>query len=231
MARESGFSSRADIPAMTKELETSISLDPSFADSYAMLAFAQSMSGDHAKALETMRKAITIDPRNENYRFNLANIYLADRQPEKAVAILQSLQKTAGPELASRIQNTLESIRQFQQSGPSQFTLKRRGASDDSTDSASPASAAPARANEGPKWGPPIFLRGTISAVDCSAEPAAVLTLSAGSKTLKLKIADKQHVILIGADQFSCAWSSKKVAVNYRQSEGGDTAVMSLELQ
>jgi hypothetical protein len=67
--------------------------------------------------------------------------------------------------------------------------------------------------------------------VDCSTEPTAILTLSSGSKTIQLKIADKGHLILIGTDQFSCAWSNKKAAVNYRQSETGDTNVISLELQ
>jgi tetratricopeptide (TPR) repeat protein len=39
ITRESGFGADADVPAITKELETSISLDPTFADSYALLAF------------------------------------------------------------------------------------------------------------------------------------------------------------------------------------------------
>ena len=84
---------------------------------------------------------------------------------------------------------------------------------------------------QGPKWGAPIFLRGTIAAVECSDEPSAILTVPSGYKTTKLKIADKHHLILIGTDQFSCSWTNKKAAVNYRQSESGDTNVMSLELQ
>lgn len=229
MARESGFGSKVNIPTLTRELETSISLDPNFADSYALLAFAQSTSGDPAKALETMRKAIAIDPRNEGYRFNLANIYLANRQPEKAMAILQSLQKTASPEMASRIDGVLGSIRRVQDFRSSEVGLVYREGSEAPIDSA--VSANPTPPSAGPKWGPPIFLRGTISAVDCSAEPSAVLTVSSASKTLTLKVADRNHLILIGADQFSCAWAKKKVAVNYRQNEAGDTSVMSLELQ
>ena len=231
MARESGFSSKADIPRMTKELETSISLDPNFAESYAMLAFAQTMSGDHAKALDTMRKAISIDPRNESYRINLANIYLANRQQEKAVAILESLQKSTTPEIASRAASTLENIRQFQESDPSRLTLRQRESADSSPMPASSKTPVPERATDIAKWGPPLFLRGTITAVDCSVEPSAVLNLSSGSKAVKLKIANKQHVVLIGADQFSCSWSHRKVAINYRQSDAGDTNVISLELQ
>jgi tetratricopeptide (TPR) repeat protein len=231
MARESGFSPTADIPALTKELETSISLDPNFADSYAMLAFAQSTSGDHAKALESMRKAIAIDPRNENYRFNLANIYLAKSEPDKALAILQSLQQTLNPEMAAQVAGAIQRVREFQQLPASDVGLIPRedaAASQDSTE-AEAVSSAPA--TQGPKWGAPIFLRGTITAVDCSLEPSAILTVTSGYKTTKLRIADKHHLILIGTDQFSCSWTNKKAAVNYRQSESGDTNVMSLELQ
>src|SRR5258708_37763584 len=88
MAREGGFTSGADLPAITSELETSIRLDPEFADSYALLAFAQTTSGDSAKALITLQKAIAISPRNQEYRFNLANLYPANKQPDQAIAML-----------------------------------------------------------------------------------------------------------------------------------------------
>ena len=234
MARESNFSSRADIPALTKELETSISLDPSFADSYALLSFAQSTSGDQAKALETMVKAISIDPRNENYRFNIANIYMASRQIDKAKAILQSLQKsTTNPEMASRVAGMLDRLREFQEerSRMTEPTLVDRSNSTAPAESEEPESAPAPTPASSSKWGAPIFLRGTIRSIDCSSEPSAVLTVASGSKTVQVKIADKAHVILIGADQFSCSWSNKKIAVNYRQNEKGDTNVMSVELQ
>jgi hypothetical protein len=75
------------------------------------------------------------------------------------------------------------------------------------------------------------FVRGVLDRVDCSADPSAVLTVVSGSQTLKMKVADKSHVILIGADQFSCSWSRQKVAVNYRQGDTGEISVVSLEIQ
>ena len=232
MAREGGFSSSADIPVLTQELETSISLDPDFADSYALLAFAQSTSGDSAKALATMRKAIDIDPRNENYRFNLANIYLANRQPDQAIAVLQTIQNSSSPEMASRVTMALANARQFQQGlqSGSVGLQTRESTTDDSDDSDTSEESAPQSAKAPVKWGAPIFIHGTLSGVDCSTEPAAVLTVSSGSTTLKLKVANRTHLILMGADQFSCSWTKQKVAINYRASEG-DTDVISLEIQ
>jgi hypothetical protein len=44
-------------------------------------------------------------------------------------------------------------------------------------------------------------------------------------------VADTNHLILIGADQFSCAWSKQKVALNYRETSEGEGTVVSLEIQ
>jgi Flp pilus assembly protein TadD len=233
MARESGFSRTADMAPLTQELDTSISLDPNFADSYALLAFAQSSSGDSVKALTTMRKAIDIDPRNENYRFNLANIYLANRQPDKAIAVLQTIQNSSSPEMASRVAQAVANARQFQQalqSGPVGLRTRGDSAHDTTVDSNGSEQAANTATKSAVNWGPPIFIHGTLSSVDCSTEPAAVLTLTSGSKTLNLKVANRAHLILMGADQFSCSWTKQKVAINYRAAEG-DTDVISLEIQ
>jgi Tfp pilus assembly protein PilF len=252
MVRQGGFTSNSDAPALTQELETSISLDPTFADSYALLAFAQSTSGDSAKALVNLQKALAIDPRNENYRFNLANIYVANLQPAKAIEVLQSLQNAANPELASRAASLLMTIKHppapqetslsdTSSSGmapsdtvpPDTPVLTRRRNSDNGTlsfpDDAETSSPAPVTPDV--KWSAPAFFRGSLTSVDCSNEPSAVLTVASRSKTLKLKIADKRHVIVIGADQLQCAWTMKKVAVNYRQRDTGETDVISLEIQ
>src|SRR5258708_2540944 len=107
MVREGGFGPAANLPAITQEAEASIALDPNFADSYALLAFAQSTAGDPGKAIGTLRKALAISPRNENYLFNLATLYLANRQSGEAIALLQSLRAASSPEMAFRVSATL----------------------------------------------------------------------------------------------------------------------------
>jgi Tfp pilus assembly protein PilF len=240
IARQSGFGPGADLPAMTKELESSISLDPNFADSYALLAFAQSSAGDPATALVTMRKAIAISPRNNNYLFNLASIYMANRQPDQAIALAQALRNTDNPELAQRAAILLTQAQQFKRmmqtasAAPASGTILLR--SDDSGEnltSQSPKSVAP---SEAPLKIPASsvsakFLRGTLTGVDCSSDPVAVLTVVSGSQTRKLKVANKTHVVLIGAEQFSCSWTKQQVAINYRESEDGVASVISLEIQ
>ena len=198
-----------------------------------MLAFAQTTSGDPIKALETMRKALALDPRNEQYRFNVANIYLSNRQPDKAAAVLESLRNASRPEIAARAAAALSNVRQYQEmeSSSHKMTLVRGESDDTPTTASEPATKSSSTASPTTKWGAPAFVRGTVSTIDCSTELSALLTLTTGSRTLKLRVADKAHVILMGADQFSCSWTNKKVAVNYRQNDAGDTNVISLELQ
>jgi tetratricopeptide (TPR) repeat protein len=233
LLRGGGFGSGDDIAPLVSELETSIRLDPNFADSYALLAFAQSSSHDMAKALETMQKALAIDPRNENYRFNLANLYLANRQLDQAVAILQTLRVTDNPELSARVAETLERAHQIRETQTEMHAMPLvRNTDSNGPRSLDISSASPsATAQAGGKWSAPVFLRGTINTVDCSTEPSAILTVASGSKTIKLTVPDRNQLIVMGADQFSCAWSKRKVAVNYRTNQVGETSVMSLELQ
>jgi hypothetical protein len=46
-----------------------------------------------------------------------------------------------------------------------------------------------------------------------------------------MHVADRNHVILIGADAFSCDWNKQKVALNYRETSEGEGNVVSLEIQ
>jgi Tfp pilus assembly protein PilF len=231
ITRESGFGADADGPAITKELETSISLDPTFADSYALLAFAQSTSGDTATAIATMRKAIAISPRNESYLFNLANLYMANRQPDQTIALLQALQVTDNPKLALEVTGLLAQARQVRamlkagaQPGEPLTALTTTQREVPKSDSAN-ATAAPVRS------GPAKFIKGTMTSADCATPPSAMLTVVSGEKTWKMMVADRNHLVLIGADNFSCSWSNQKVAINYRETNSGEANVISLEIQ
>ena len=78
---------------------------------------------------------------------------------------------------------------------------------------------------------PVRFVKGKLTGIDCSSAPQAILTVVFGSRTLKMHIRDSEHVVLIGADEFSCDWQNKSVAVNYRERQNGEGDVVSLEVQ
>jgi len=75
------------------------------------------------------------------------------------------------------------------------------------------------------------FLKGKLLGVDCSQAPSAILTVSTGAKVLKLRTENYKSLMLIGADDFSCEWRSRLVAVNYRPGGKADGDLVSLEVQ
>lgn len=229
MFREKGFGGAQDFPAMTAELETSIQLDPNFADSYALLAFAQSASGKTPEAIASIQKALAISPRNENYLFNLANFYMGNRQPDQAIKLLQSLRASENPAIASQAAGMLAQMQQFQKMMQPE---PEEDADDDAVARSNPPKetrAAPAAAPT--PSGPAKFLTGKLISVDCAAPPLAVLSVLSGTTTWKMKVSDRSHVVLIGADTFSCAWNKQKVALNFRETSPGEGSVISLEIQ
>jgi tetratricopeptide (TPR) repeat protein len=213
-----------------KELETSIALDPTFADAYSLLGYTQAVSGEGDKGIATMKKALQLSPRNEHYMFNLASVCMTNRKVDDAIAILRKLTGSGDPEMAMRARQSLEQAVDFKERSTMAQTqvpgLSIRGvaASEQPSDS-KPAELPP------PAPLPMHFLKGTLVAVECFSPPQAVLVVSSGSKMLRLAIHDTGHVVLIGADQFSCDWKGKKVAVNYRQRADSEGDVASLEIQ
>ncbi|MGA8151736.1 MAG: tetratricopeptide repeat protein [Terriglobales bacterium] len=77
---------------------------------------------------------------------------------------------------------------------------------------------------------PILYAKGKLVAVDCSQAPVAILTVAAGAKSLKLRTPDYKSLTLVGADQFSCAWTNQSVSVNYKARDGANGDLVSVEL-
>src|SRR5258708_25206372 len=75
------------------------------------------------------------------------------------------------------------------------------------------------------------YVQGIITSVDCSAPPAAVMTVVLGNKTWKLKVADTTKITVRGADKFSCGWNKQKAGVNYRENGSGEGDAVWVGLQ
>jgi hypothetical protein len=75
------------------------------------------------------------------------------------------------------------------------------------------------------------FLKGKLVSVDCTQAPAAIVTVVAGTKTLKLRTGNYKSLTLVGADEFSCDWQNRAVDVNYKAGGKASGDLVSLELQ
>jgi tetratricopeptide (TPR) repeat protein len=234
---EGSFANPSDLPETIRELEMAIALDPKFADPYMLLAFAQTGEGDPAKGLASMQKAVSLNPRNENYHLNLAQMYLMNQKPDQAIAILRALRNSANPEVAQRAAQGLLAAQQIQaakQTVPAAHSGVVQAMPKGTVDGApgmAKASAEDGDAQVQPAQAAAEFLKGTVMAVDCSSPPSATLTVISGAKTWKMHVPDSRHVVVMGADGLSCSWSRQHVALNYRESGDAAGNVISIEVQ
>ncbi len=238
------------IANMMVDLQIVLDWDPEFAEAYNMLGLARVEGGGINSAMEAMRAAIRLSPRNESYQLNMAQIYLAAKQWDAATALLGRLGTSQNAQIASAARTKLEDLPTLKKYG----LLPQREASPQPNASAPPPATKSSEPQRGEQNLPPAdetaadhpeeppappqpdkrpiqFLRGKLTAVDCSQAPAAVLTVSAGTKVIKLRIADYKSLTLIGADQFSCEWKNRPVAVNYKAGGKADGDLVSVEIQ
>ncbi|HXM10235.1 MAG TPA: tetratricopeptide repeat protein [Terriglobales bacterium] len=235
LSRAGDFRNGAKSEEMKKELEAAIALDPKLADAYSLLAYAQAFSGETEKGLATMQKAVELSPRNESYQINLANIYMTNRKVDDAITLLRSLANSENPGIANQASASLAQAEDFKERSKS-FQPRIESRSSEGMGAVHNSGSVPAGRVEGkieveeaPR--PVRFIKGKLAAVDCSAAPQALLSVVSGGRSLKLHINDSKHVVLLGADNFSCEWKNKSVALNYRERQDGDGDVVSLEIQ
>jgi tetratricopeptide (TPR) repeat protein len=220
--------SQSDLEFVTTELKTAIELDPNFADAHMQLAFAQARSDDIAGALVSARKAISLSPRNTGYYFNLADLYMQEHKTDHAMAIFRALAKSNDQMVAIRASAALGQLEQME-AVMKQVDVPPSGEITGGRDAA--GAAAPSVASVAVSSGPIKFLKGTIVAVDCSSPPTATLTISSGGKSWTMQVNDSRHVLVLGADGFSCSWSKQKASLNYREAGETTGSVVSIEIQ
>ena len=226
-----------ELEATKTDLKDTIRLDPQFADAYNLLGLAEMESGDLQLSIRNLTSAVQLSPRNESYRANLAQAYIFARRWEEATALLQSLAASRDPKIAEQANQQLEEMDQARTR--ERVEILGRPADDytapqwrpKKTDSQPVSEAKNASEPQLPQSGPVRYMKGTLLSVDCAAAPAATLTIRAQGRTWKIQTTDYKNMTLIGADQFSCEWHDRKVAVNYRSMGAEQGALVSLELQ
>jgi hypothetical protein len=159
-------------------------------------------------------------------------MYLVRRDFDTTLALLQELAQSSDPAVAERAQQAIPGIEDAKLASAAGRRVEVRSApTAESLVNRAPEPSAPTVSTITQPTGPVRYLKGKLVAVDCSTPPAAVLTISSGTKTWKLHANDSTRVVLIGADKFSCAWTNKKVGINYHETGAGTGEVISVELQ
>ncbi len=229
---------------MMESLHIVIDEYPDFAEAYNMLGWARLTGGGANAALESMKQAVQLSPRDEEYQLRLARAYLAAKKFDDATSTLERLKLSQDPRIAQAATKDLEDLPFLKKYGvppqeavssaksnpvaaPNQESMKNSQEDSDSDEAAS--SSRPV--NETTIDRRPVkFLKATLVSVDCSKPPAAVLSVSRGSKVLKFGVADYKSLAVIGASDFSCSWKGIAVNLNYRAGGKLDGDLVSVEL-
>ena len=95
---------------MMQDLRQVIDWDPEFADARNMLAMAQLEGGGVHAAMDSMRPAIQLAPRNQQYLLNMAQIYLAGKNWDAATALLGRLKTSPDAKVAKSADEQLQSL-------------------------------------------------------------------------------------------------------------------------
>jgi Tfp pilus assembly protein PilF len=219
-------------PELQQDLHRAIELDPQYADAYALLGMSLSESGKREEGAQSLRHAVELEPRNQNFRLNYAVALLNQQKVDEAEALFQSVANSDDQGAAMNARAQLTQIERYK-SMTASLASENAGAAPQ-VEPIESRSAASREDGPPPQQIPPSvakYLQGTLVGVDCSSPPQAILTVLSGGRTWKMKVADTDHAILIGEDKFSCSWGKKKVAINYRPSGASEGNVISLEIQ
>lgn len=228
---------------MMESLHIVIDEYPDFAEAYNMLGWARLAGGGGNAAVESMKQAVQLSPRDEEYQLRLARAYLAAKKFDDATATLERLKLSQDPHIAQAAGKDLEDLPFLKKYGvlpeeaaaakSNPVTAPNQESADDDQDSDSDqASSSSSPVNVVPKVDkrPVTFLKATLLSVDCSKPPAAILSVSRGGKVLKFRTTDYKSLAVIGAADFSCAWKRIPVNLNYRAGGKSDGDLVSVEI-
>ena len=223
-------------PEVMAHLRHAVELDPQYADALAMLGVSLMNSRTSpAEAESNLARAVALSPRNDMYRYNYALALLNQQQIDKGKQMLNMVLHSSDPMVAEQARQTLQKADErlaYERNSEKTINIAREQPT--FTREPLPSAEPEPKADEPQAPVKPMktaYLQGMLVSIDCASPPAAVMTVSSGNKVWKMMVADTEHVVLIGADKFSCSWTHKKVAFNYAPSAPDEGKVISVEIQ
>jgi hypothetical protein len=220
---------------MIQDLVAVVDFDPDFAEAHHMLAVARLQGGGVHSATESIRVAIQLSPRNEQYLLDLARIDLAGKKWDDATVLLDRLKNSLNPEIAQAARKHLDDLPTLKKYGvlPQESASSKAAPENTAKDAGETAdSDRSAAAPEEPVLDKRKvqFLKGKLVSVDCSQGPAATLTVRVGTRVMKFRTDNYKSLLMVG-DEFSCEWRDRAVVVNFKAGGKADGDLVSVEVQ
>ena len=105
------------LPNMMQDLRGVLDWYPEFADAYDLLAMARMVGGGSVAAMQAERAAMNLAPRNQEYVYHLAEIYVGDKKWTAARDLLERLKTNGNPQVAAEAKDQLSRLASEQKYG------------------------------------------------------------------------------------------------------------------
>jgi tetratricopeptide (TPR) repeat protein len=188
-----------DAATMRAELKKAIELKPDFPESYSLLAFVNTVTGeDLDESIGLLKRALTLSPGRQDISLHLAQIYLRQQKFDLARQTLEPLRSSKDRRLQQQAGMLLTSIKNYEDQ-VSQLNAARGS-------EASPPLVRRSRPDsENEKEAPPMSendmlrehlrpleageqrIQGTFLKLDCDNKGVAYFSIQAGERTYRIR--------------------------------------------
>ena len=198
---------------MRAELRKAIQLNPTFPESYSLLAFVNTITGEELdESIALLQKALTLSPGKQIFSFHLAQIYMRQQKFDLARQTLEPLRTASDRQLQKQAEMLLESIKRYQDqvaqynamrdSSQARPELQRRASSEESTTEAPQKTESDyLREALRPVGAGEQQIQGTFMKLDCDNKGVAYFTVQASDRTYRIRSTVLQQVQLTAYTQ------------------------------
>lgn len=188
---------------MRSLLRKTIELNPSFAESYNLMAFVDLITGEQFdEAVRLIKKAQALVPGREEFSCTLAQIYLRRKEFDAARREAEPVARLSGnPQLRAQAQSIVDAATRIIQQGEQEGRV--RSAQSDVRPSSISAATTVRSSGDNPGSSPPSLrlrrsfegdkVRGLLTHIDCEGQ-AMTLTIKAGEQNLKFHTANSASI-------------------------------------
>ena len=224
---------------MGGELKAALQRDPNYAAARELLGLAELSGRNLRPAQANLERASVLCPRNNRYYLNLARAYQAADNLDAArkLAIYagagsDEAVSAEAKELRNELAREKRQVQQWDSMGIHRDANAKPGKYDNLQEAIAEDERAEAK-KQNPELPPETrkieSMKGRIVSVECGLAPQAILIVSSGGHTWRIRVADRASAVLIGVEQLDCNWHDTAVSINYRSSGEFQGDLVSLE--
>lgn len=201
---------------MRAELAKAIELNPAFPESYSLLAFVNTVTGEDLDGtIQLLNKALTLAPGRQDLALMLAQVHMRQQKPELAKQVLEPLRNAKNRNIQRQAESMLASIKQYEDamarynSGAPQLQQPTSEPTEPREPATNPMSESDyLRESLRPVEAGETRIQGLLVKLDCNNSGVAFFVIQSGDRLYKIRATALGNVQLIsyvkGAAQLGC---------------------------